>query len=53
MTNNKEGETGTCRQACVVGLIKWKRRHVSSADWLRDSMWKVPVTKTCGPIYKN
>lgn len=35
-------ERATCRQACIVGLIKWKGRHVSSADWLRDSMWKVP-----------
>ena len=44
MTIIKEGGTGTCRQACVVALIKikWKGRHVSSADWLRDSMWKVP-----------
>ena len=33
-------ERATCRQACIVGL--WKGQQVSSADWLRDSMWKVP-----------
>ena len=37
---SREGRT--CKHACVLGLVKWKGRRVFSADWLRDSMWKVP-----------